>query len=69
MHVNELAAESIFIDDREFYNENSRDSHNLCEAITKIFTIMNILVRKRSKAMRQSSVMHCHSDIVESMKF
>ena len=40
MHVNELAAESIFIDDREFYNENSRDSHNLCEANTKIFTII-----------------------------
>jgi len=69
MHVNELAVESIFIDDQEFYNENSRDSHNLREANTKIVTIMNSLLRKRSKAMRQSSVMQCYSDIVEYMKF
>ena len=51
MHVNELAVESIFIDDQEFYNENSRDSHNLREANTKIVTIMNSLLRKRSKAI------------------
>ena len=76
MQVNELAVESIFIDDREFYNENSRDSHNLWKTNKKYMYDYEYSIAKRSNPISNAnciqhmqSVMECYSDILAGMKF